>query len=430
MQPKSLLLLFSLLCLSAGMLAQENVRETQPTIELLSPQRTNFTAAVTIQGEVLPMRSVPVWPKIAGHAKDVKVEAGALVNQGEVLLVLDLFEAEFEYEKAKAQVREIEAEIHHLQVEEQNMATDYKKAELQVERTLARQELLKTQLQIYQQNTAMAEAACNRLEESIKSKSEPVTAEKIEAAKRQLYQSQTQSLRCAARLKIIDIDIQMARLAVKEVQNKQEALHAQINKLQARREAAWVTLRAKQAVMESAVVRAPLTGYVIRRNVIPGDFVDRAIMEAPPFEIMDLSKVRVRMQIPETEIANIQVGSLVRFGGEAWPGKIFTSKIQAISCIADPATRSIAAEAELANNENMFRPGTTMVAEIVLYEKNNSLVVPSKIILGEENKRFVLILEGDKVVKREVQLGRESNKMVEILQGLTGKEKIVALGKN
>jgi RND family efflux transporter MFP subunit len=423
-------LLVSCICLGTYLPAQENVREWLSAIEIVTPQRVNFTAALTLQGEVLPLHTVPIWPKIAGHVKEVKVEAGAQVNQGDVLLILDLFDAEFDYEKAKAQVREIEAEIHHRQVEEQNMASDYKKAELQVERRLARYEVLKLNAQNAQYAANVAETAHKRLEEATKGKAEQVPNDKLEESKQNYYTAQAILLRQNALLRVAEIDVNLARLAIKETQNKQESLHAQINVLHSRRESAWVTLRAKQSVMESAVVRAPLSGYITRRNIIAGDFVDRTVLEAAPLEIMDLSKVRIRLQLPETEISYVQVGSSVKLGGEAWPGKIFTSKIQSLSCVVDPATKSMMAEVELINNENQFRPGMTMVAEVVLYEKNNALVLPAKIVLGEENRRFVLVMEGDRVVKREVQLGRESNKMVEVVQGLTGKEKIVAVGKN
>ncbi|MEG3180977.1 efflux RND transporter periplasmic adaptor subunit [Sphingomonas sp. LT1P40] len=170
---------------------------------------------------------------------------------------------------------------------------------------------------------------------------------------------------------------------------------------------AAATLRAAQAQVVSqqaslnstitqrnkAIIRSPVNGVVLARQVEPGQTVASSFNTPTLFVIAeDLSAMELEVAIDEADVGQVKDGQKASFTVDAFPGQTFPATIQrvdvgsnlsaqATSTASTTATTgqvvSYAATLSVANPEQKLRPGMTATAEIVTLEKNNVLLVPN-----------------------------------------------------
>lgn len=108
-------------------------------------------------------------------------------------------------------------------------------------------------------------------------------------------------------------------------------------------------------------ILAPLSGIVVRKNVIEGQYVAEGDML---FEVADLDRVWVKAQVYEADLGRVQVGQAVTARVEPFPAETFQGTIAFIDPVVDPATRTVAVRYDLANPGHRLRPG--MFATVTL----------------------------------------------------------------
>ncbi len=104
---------------------------------------------------------------------------------------------------------------------------------------------------------------------------------------------------------------------------------------------------------------APFDGVVVTRNFDPGAFIRSARDHAylsPLLVIQRIDTIRIVLQIPSSDIADVRVGDLVdiKVGKVHLPG----NKIARIAFSADRKTRTMRAEIDVPNPKGLLRPGT------------------------------------------------------------------------
>ena len=110
-----------------------------------------------------------------------------------------------------------------------------------------------------------------------------------------------------------------------------------------------------------APILAPLCGFVVRKNIVEGQYVTEG--EAM-FEVADLSHVWVQAQIYEDQFAHVREGQAVEATVNAYPGEVFRGKVAFIDPVLNPATRTVNVRYDLANVDLKLRPG--MYATVTL----------------------------------------------------------------
>lgn len=65
---------------------------------------------------------------------------------------------------------------------------------------------------------------------------------------------------------------------------------------------------------------------------------------------------------------------------DAWPGRVFTARIDAVEPVIGAATRSVTAQALLPNTEKLLRPGMYVTARMVMPEEPSGIAVPATAI--------------------------------------------------
>ncbi|MFO0907553.1 MAG: efflux RND transporter periplasmic adaptor subunit [Isosphaeraceae bacterium] len=108
-------------------------------------------------------------------------------------------------------------------------------------------------------------------------------------------------------------------------------------------------------------ILAPLSGVVVRKNIVEGQYVAEG--EAM-FEVADLSHVWVQAQIYEDQLARVRVGESVEATVAAFPGERFPGAVAFIDPALNPLTRTVGLRYDLENRDLRLRPG--MFATVTL----------------------------------------------------------------
>jgi HlyD family secretion protein len=161
--------------------------------------------------------------------------------------------------------------------------------------------------------------------------------------------------------------------------------------------AAQAALAQSQTQRARAVIRSPVNGVVLARQIDPGATVAASFNTPTLFVIAeDLSKMKLEVAIDEADVGEVKVGQKADFTVDAFPGRTFPATITRVdlgsnltvssasstSTTASTTTTtgqvvSYAADLTVANPSLQLRPGMTATADIVTSDKRNVLLVPN-----------------------------------------------------
>ena len=234
--------------------------------------------------------------------------------------------------------------------------------------------------------------------------------DQIRASQAQLNANQAQVAQ--ARATVSEAQAQLGRLEeVARLSNGRVPSKAELQTGRANYERAIAALRVAQANVaaaqaqvaqnttqrERAIIRSPVAGVVLARQVDPGQTVAASFNTPTLFVIAeDLSQMKLEVAIDEADVGQVKLGQKANFTVDAFPGQTFPATISrvdlgsnqtvnsasaATSTTAAATTSgqvvSYAADLTVANPTLKLLPGMTATADIVTSEKNNVLLVPN-----------------------------------------------------
>jgi len=187
--------------------------------------------------------------------------------------------------------------------------------------------------------------------------------------------------------------------------------------------AAQAQLALADRMVSKTQVYSPVSGRVESQIAVPGQYVK---VGDPMFKVVALNKLRVRLPFPEKFSAQLQRGMTVKVSGPA-DHLVLTGDIVEIRPMAETNNRSFDVFVTL-DNPGDWKPGSSVIAKVVLGEHLNAVVVPEKSVVFRPAGKVVYVVKGDMVEQRIVQVGVEQNGMLEILNGLQANETVVVDG--
>ncbi|MBQ0770365.1 MAG: efflux RND transporter periplasmic adaptor subunit [Sphingomonadales bacterium] len=203
---------------------------------------------------------------------------------------------------------------------------------------------------------------------------------------------------------------------------------ADIDRLTATRDSAAARLRVSQAQLNETRARnnrlnvvAPKAGFVLERNVEPGQTVTQG--SGTLFLLAQDGEMELQALLGESDLANISVGISTQVT-PVGTDKILTGQVWQISPIIDPQSRQGIARISL-GYDSALRPGGFASARIQS-GTSEVAILPESALQNDSKGSFVYIVGPDnKAVRRDVVIGSVSEAGLSITSGLTGNEKVV-----
>ncbi|MCC6418203.1 MAG: efflux RND transporter periplasmic adaptor subunit [Gemmataceae bacterium] len=117
----------------------------------------------------------------------------------------------------------------------------------------------------------------------------------------------------------------------------------------------------KEKGLTQLIVRAPMSGHVIRKYPVEGEYVEEG---SPLYDVADLSTVWLEAQVYEDDLAFLRKELTVEATTRAFPGRVFRGKLALLQPHLDAATRTLRVRFDMDNPGHDLRPG--MYAAVTL----------------------------------------------------------------
>ena len=187
---------------------------------------------------------------------------------------------------------------------------------------------------------------------------------------------------------------------------------ADIQSAEARLEQSKSQLETSQVNLTYTIIKSPIDGVVINRNVNVGQTVAASFQAPVLFQIAnDLTKMQVECSVDEADIGKVKESQKVRFTVDAFPDENFSGVVKQVRYSPEVVQNVVTYTTivDVANPELKLRPGMTATVSIVTGEARNALRVPNAALrftpnLSQEEMRALFTS-----MKRNRSSGREGS---------------------
>jgi HlyD family secretion protein len=324
----------------------------------------SIVSTVSASGTIKPATSAVVSSQAAGQVKEVLADVNEEVTAGQVLARLDPDSAQARLdialadlevarqgvEVARGQVDHALREADNAQALQISAEADAKHAELtavDARRDLKRKRKLVTTGDVAPVDTEHSETA-------------------YDAASAGVASAQARAAAAAAAFAAAQAEAMVA-----QAQLKNAAATVAV------REAA---VRQAQVDVHHTVLRSPIDGVVVERNVIVGQTVSGGPVAAPLFTIAgDLRHLQLHASVDEADVGRVAIGQPATFTFDAFPAQTFSGEVAEIWTQPQPLQSVVAYDVLIGadNTDRKLLPGMTADVRIIVGRRDDVLKVPN-----------------------------------------------------
>ncbi len=180
-----------------------------------------------------------------------------------------------------------------------------------------------------------------------------------------------------------------------------------------------------QVHVDQCEVRSPADGMINERFVEVGEFAPEG---AAVFELIVSDPVKLALDVPERDIAAVQMGTEIPFTILILDHASFTGTVTHIAEAASPANNSYRVEATLANEDRVLRAGMIATATLLRARREEAVVVPLSAVIPRRGEHFVFLARDNRAVRRLVKIDRILGADVILAEGLEPGEELIIEG--
>jgi membrane fusion protein, multidrug efflux system len=357
--------------------AQQPVQASQGVpaidVQLATAEVRPVEKAISVTGSLLPDESVNLGFEVPGTLAKVHVDFGQSVRKGQLLAELDRRELSLQLERSQAALAQ----------------------------SLARIGLSPGQGGTIPETTPNIRQAQAQYEDA---------ASKFESA-RKLVESGD-----IARERFTEIEKQFrAREAVlNAAQDELRTLLAAVQGLRAE-----VALSEKR--LEDASLRAPFDGAVTERMASPGQYLRE---NAPVLTIVKSHPLRLMVEVPESAVSRVRLGTALMFSTEAAPGAQYKAIVRQLNPTLDAKSRSLTAEGRLAGADPRLKPGMFVQVRLVTDSAARIPMVPRRAVYNIAGLSKVFVIRDGKAIEHKIQPGEVLGDWVEVPDAIQPGDKV------
>ena len=329
---------FAVLAAAAGSYAwiKSGGNRQDPQYRVARVERGPLTAAVLASGTLNAVTTVQVGSQISGQVKEIYADFNSAVKQDQVIARIDPATYELRVNQARADLDAAHSAV-----------------------AVARSGLAAQQAEVSRVKVTLAEAL-----RDLERKKSLVDKNYISGAELDKARSLVEAMR--EQLKAVEAQIQVSEAQVRSAQaavKQRESL-----------------LRQAQVDLERTIIRAPVDGTVILRNVDAGQTVAASLQAPVLFTIArDLRDMQVEAAIDEADVGRLRPGQATSFTVDAFPRRSFSGEIVQIrkSPVNVQNVVSYTVVISARNPELALLPGMTANVRIVVEQRESALKVPN-----------------------------------------------------
>ena len=352
-------------------------------------------------GYIIAAHKIELASKVVGKVASIGVEKGDRVKADQVLVRLEDDEYRARMLESQGQLETLKARL--AEAEHGSRPEEIAKAKADVEQARADQENARVTLE----------------------RARGLVQDKV-MAKQTLDDAQARYDGAAAKVSSLERAYELVRLGPR--QEEIDALRAQVNQAQG-------TLNYSQVQLDNTVIRAPIDGTILERNVEKGEFVTTGFVgdkgaKGYVVSIADLHDLEVELDINQNDFAKLNATQPGIVTTDAYPDRKYQGVIHEISPEANRQKATVQVKVKVINPDAYLRP--EMNASVAFYstekpadgqaESKPIVTVPASAV--RDNGVFVVL--GGKAVRRSVKVAGTTARGVQVSDGLIGGEDIVS----
>lgn len=344
------------------------------TVAVAKATTENVSQAIVLTAEFHPFQEIDVMAKVSGYVKEIKVDVGDRVNQGQLLATLEVPELRDDLAKADAAVVRARAEVARGRDELRRAESAHQFAHLSFERlsgVLARKPGLLAQQEIDEAHSR-----------------DLVAEAQVAAAKSSLAAIEEQ-------VKLTGADTQKVK-----------------------------------TLIEYTRVTAPFAGVVTKRFADPGSMIQAGTAShtqaMPVIKLSQNNTLRLILPVPESAVSTVHIGQSVEVRvptlNRSFPGRVarFSGKLST-------ATRSMETEVDVPNPKLVLLPGMYAEVDLTLQKRNRVLTIPTAAV--DPDRKVMVVTPNNRIEVRTIGLGLESPDRIEVKSGLNEGDMVVIAGR-
>jgi RND family efflux transporter MFP subunit len=363
-------------CSRSNPVQAESPRRTDaPSVAVAKATTEDLAQNVALTAEFRPYQEVDVMAKVAGYIKEIKVDVGDRVQQGQLLATLEIPEMGDDLKRADAAVVRARAEVTRSRDELQRAESAHQIAHLSFERL---------------SGVAVKKPGLIAQQEIDEAKSKDlVTEAQVASAKSALAATEEQ-------VKVNSAD----------------------------------TEKVKTLILYQRVT-APFSGVVTKRYADTGAMIQAGTAShsqaMPVVRISENSLLRLILPVPESAVPSVHIGQQVEVKvptlNRSFPGQVkrFTGTLSS-------STRTMDTEVDVQNPSLLLMPGMYAEVELTLSKRPRVLTIPVAAL--DTNHQVMVVTPTNRVEVRKLGTGLETADRVEVRSGLNDGDLVVLAGRS
>lgn len=188
-------------------------------------------------------------------------------------------------------------------------------------------------------------------------------------------------------------------------------------------EAARSGANAYAQLRDYLVIRAAFDGVITGRNVDPGTLVGKG--QQPLLVLENLSKLRLRIAVPEVYTTGLPENTAINFTVDAQPSVTYSAKLARKSNSIDQKTRTELWEFEVDNSKQELKSGMFANTNLMLQRKEDSFAVPYSALVTNLEKKFVIRVRDGRTEWVDVRSGINMNDKIEVFGNLLEGDQLI-----
>lgn len=227
------------------------------------------------------------------------------------------------------------------------------------------------------------------------------------------------------RLQLLSDEKIVAQKNFLKAESEFRSMHAKVEGLKSR----LTMIHIDPSVIESGnivpylSVKSPISGSITRQELVLGQHVTP---QETPLEVVDVNRLRLRLEVFEKSIADLMVGQQVKFSTPDRPERKFSATLSHIGKSVSSETRTVECFAKISERDKKVFVNNMFVEASVVTCEREALAISEQALIREQERDYILILteeKGDQMTfkKFPVQTGVTRQGHTEILdENITG----------